>query len=259
MSLALHSSGAAREPRMVVPELAPRRNHLLAALPKAEYARLLPHLQPVHLPPGKTLHGAGAPEESLCFITAGLVCRLQPARGGTSAEFALTGREGVIGLASFLGGERTPSQAVVLNAGEAYRLELNALNDELKRHGALTHLLLRYTLALLAETGQTAVCNRHHSLEQQLCRWLLSVLDRLPCNEIKMTQTLIARMLGVRRESVTQAAGHLQEAGLIRYSRGRIVVLDRRALEGRACECYAVVKRECERLLPGHRQAPAYS
>ena len=221
----------------------------------ADYERLLPELEPVPLPLGWTVHGAGDRERHLYFLTAGLVSRFNVTLSGASAEFALTGSEGVIGVASFLGGESMPSQAVVLSAGYAYRLGADVLKHEFEHDGPLAHLLLRYTLALIAQSGQIAACNRHHSLEQQLCRWLLSSLDRVSSNELTMTQELIAEMLGVRREGVTEAAGKLQKAGLIRYSRGHIAVIDRPHLEAQACECYRVVKREYARLLPENRQA----
>ena len=227
----------------------PRQNQLLAALPPEDYARLLPALQPVPLPVGWTVHNAGDREKYLYFPTAGIVSRFYVMEDGASAHFALTGSEGAIGVASFLGGQSTPSQAVVLSAGHAYRLGAHLLKNEFEHDGLLPQLLLRYIQALIAQTGQVAVCNRHHSLEQQLCRWILSSLDRLPSNELTMTQDLISDMLGVRRESVTDAAGKLQKAGLIRYSRGHIVVLDRPRLEAQVCECYAVVKREYDRLL----------
>ena len=231
----------------------PRQNHLLAALPAEDYARLLPDLEPVPLAPGRALHAGGDRRKHLYFITGGIVCRLHVTEKGESTGFGLTGSEGVIGVASFLGGESTPSQAVVLSAGYAYRLGADALKNEFMRSSPLRHLLLRYTLALITQSVQIAVCNRHHSLEQQLCRWILSCLDRLPSNELTMTQELIANMLGVRREGVTEAAGHLQAAGAIHYSRGHITVLDRAKLEKRVCECYAVVKREYDRLLPEYR------
>ena len=233
----------------------PRQNHLLAALPPADYERLLPHLEPVPLPLGWTVHRAGDREMNLYFLTAGLVSRFYVTLSGASAGFALTGSEGVIGIASFLGGRTTPSEAVVLSAGYAYRLGADVLKCEFEHDSPLTHLLLRYTLALITQSGQIAACNRYHSLEQQLCRWLLSSLDRLSSNELIMTQELIADMLGVRREGVTQAAGNLQKAGLIHCSRGHIAVLDRPKLESQVCECYRVVKREHDRLLPENRQA----
>ncbi len=227
----------------------PRQNHLLAALPAEDYERLRPDLEPVPLPPGWTVHGAGDREKHLHFLTAGIVSRFYVTQSGASADFAVTGSEGVIGVASFLGGESTPSQAVVLSAGYAYRLGADLLKDEFEHDRPLPHLLMRYIQALIAQTGQIAVCNRHHTLEQRLCRWILSCLDRLPSNDLAMTQELIAAMLGVRREGITEAAGRLQQAGLIHYSRGHIRVLDRPQLEAQACECYEVVKREYDRLL----------
>ena len=227
----------------------PRQNRLLAALPAADCARLLPDLEPVPLPLGWTVHVAGEQEKYVYFLTAGMVSRFYVMQNGASARLAVTGSEGVIGVASLLGGESTPSQAVVLSAGYAYRLRADVLKNEFARAGPLLQLLLRYTLALIVQTAQIAVCNRHHSLEQQLCRWLLLSLDRSPGNELPMTQELIANMLGVRREGVTEAAGKLQHAGLIHYSRGHITVLDRARLHAQACECYAVVKREYDRLL----------
>jgi CRP-like cAMP-binding protein len=232
----------------------PRRNYLLAALPLEDYERLLPDLVPVSLQRDWTVHGAGAQEKDLYFLTSGIVSRLCMMSSGMSTEFAVTGSEGVIGIALFLGGGGASSEAVVLSPGYAYRLGADLVRDEFEHYGALPHLLLRYTQALLTQTGQSAVCNRHHSLEQRLCRWILSCLDRLPSNELTITQEVIANLLGARRESVTEAVGGLQRAGLIRRRRGHIVVLDRPQLEARACECYAVVKREYARLLPGNRQ-----
>ena len=237
----------------------PRRNHLLAALPAAEYERLRPDLEPVALPAGSTVYDAGERERHLVFLTAGLVSRYCVTESGASAEFAISGREGVIGVAAFLGGGSTPHRAVVLNTGYAYRLPAERLKDEIRRDGALASLLLRYVCAFIAQTGQNVVCNRHHSIEQQLCRWILSCLDRLDANETAMTQEVIAHMLGVRREGVTEAAGRLQQAGLIHCSRGHIAVLDRPGLETRACECYTVVKREYDRMLPELRPAQAPS
>ncbi len=202
------------------------------------------------MPLGWTIHGPGERQKYLYFLTAGIVSRFYVTANGASAEFAVTGSEGVIGVASFLGGESMPNQALVLGAGYAYRLERDLLDNEFNHNGLLPRLLLRYTQALIAQTGQIAVCNRLHSLEQQLCRWILSCLDRSPSNGITITQDQIADMLGVRRESVTYAYAKLQKAGLIQSSRGRITVLDRPRLEARACECYAVVKREYERLIP---------
>jgi CRP-like cAMP-binding protein len=235
--------------RAVAAQHSPRENRLLATLPLEDYERLLPDLGPVPLPLGWTVHRPGHRENYLYFLTAGIISRFYVMESGASAHFAVTGSEGVIGVASFLGGESTPSQAVVLSAGYAYRLPPDVVKSEFKHDGSLAHLLLRYMQAVLCQTGQTAACNRHHSLEQQLCRWILSSLDRLPSNELTMTQELIANMLGVRREGVTEAAGKLQKAGLIHYSRGHIAVLDRPRMEAHACECYAVVKREYDRLL----------
>jgi len=228
----------------------PRQNRLLAALPLGDYERLRPHLEPVALPLGWTLHCGGDRERYLYFLTMGIVSKCHVTADGTSTEFAVTGSEGVIGVASILGGESMLSRAVVLSAGYAYRLGAELLKSELKHHGQLLRLLLRYTQALIAQTGQIAACNRHHSVEQQLCRYILSSLDRLPSNDLTLTQELIADSLGVRRSSITRAAGKLQQAGLIHYSRGHITVLDRPSLETQACECYAVVKREYDRLLP---------
>jgi len=229
--------------------LGPRQNQLLAALTDEAYDRLLPGLEPVALPLGWTVHGAGERQRHLYFLTAGIVSRLHVTEKGESTGFALTGSEGVIGVASFLGGESTPSQAVVLSAGYAYRLGADALKNEFMRSSPLRHLLLRYTLALITQSVQIAVCNRHHSLEQQLCRWILAMLDRSPSNELTVTHEMLAEMLGVRREGVSAAAGKLQQSGLIHQSRGHIVALDRSQLEAQVCECYAVVKREYARLL----------
>lgn len=228
----------------------PARNHLLAALPPEDYHRLLPKLEPVTLPTGCIVHSAGDWDRHLYFLTAGVVSRLCVTRNGPLAEVALTGNEGVIGVASFLSGERTPGQAVVLSPGRAFRLKSDLLKGEFDRGGALPRLLLSYTLALISQVGQIAVCTRHHPLEQQLCRWILSILDRVPTTELSLTHELISHILGVRRESVTAVAGKLQEAGLIQYARGHLAVLDRPGLERHACECYSVVKREYDRLLP---------
>jgi CRP-like cAMP-binding protein len=233
----------------------PRQNRLLAALPLKDYERLLPELEPVPLPLGWTVHHAGNRDRYLYFLTAGIVSRFYVTEKGASTAFAVTGNEGVIGVASFLGGESTPTQAVVLSAGHSYRLRADLLKAEFERDGPLSDLLLRYTQALIAQTGQIAACNRHHSLKQQLCRWILSCVDRLPSNELTMTQEQIAYMLGVRREGVTVAVGTLQEAGVIHCCRGHLAVTDRPGLEAQVCECYAVVKRVYERLLPEYRQA----
>ena len=228
----------------------PKQNHLLAALPAAAYERLLPHLEPIALPLGMVVFESGSKLRHLYFPASGIVSLLYAMEDGASTEIAVIGNEGVVGIALFMGGESTPSRAVVQSAGHGFRLKAAVLKTEFERGGSLQYLLLRYTQALIAQMTQTAVCNRHHSVDQQLCRWLLLSLDRLPSNELAMTQELIANMLGVRREGVTEAAGKLQAAGLIRYSRGHITVLDRPRLEKRVCECYAVVKKEMDRLLP---------
>ena len=225
-------------------------NHLLAVLPKEERERIYPHLRRVAMPLGKALYESGDRLEHVYFPTTSIVSLLYIMVDGASAEIAVVGNEGIVGIALFMGGETMPNRAVVQSAGSAYQLPGSVLKQEFARAGALQHLLLRYTLAMLTQMAQTAVCNRHHSIDQQLCRWLLLSLDRLPANELSMTQELIANMLGVRREGVTEAAGKLQKAGLISYSRGRIVALDRPGLEARVCECYEVVKKEFERLLP---------
>jgi len=228
----------------------PLQNHLLAALPAAGFEPLLSRLELVPLPLGWAVYEAGDTQGYVYFPTTSIVSLLYVMEDGSSAEIAVVGHEGVVGIALFMGGETTPSRAVVQSAGYGYRLRASMLKAEFGRGGDLQHLLLRYTQALITQMAQTAVCNRHHSVEQQLCRWLLLSLDRLPSNELTMTQELIANMLGVRREGVTEAAGKLQAAGLIHYSRGKITVLDRPKLEARVCECYAVVKREYDRLLP---------
>src|SRR5687767_10066641 len=228
----------------------PKQSHLLNALPPAVYDRLLPDLELVPLPLGQAVYESGKEQEYVYFPSASIVSLLYVMEDGSSAEIAVVGNEGVVGIALFMGGETTPSRAVVQSAGHAYRLKASLLKKEFERGGALQHLLLRYTQALLTQMAQTAVCNRHHSIEQQLCRWLLLSLDRLDTSEIKMTQELIANMLGVRREGVTQAAGKLQADGLIHYSRGHITIKSRAKLEKCACECYAVVKKEYDRLLP---------
>ncbi len=229
--------------------LTPQHNQLLAALPEADFQRLLPHLESVDLPLGMVVFESGDKLQHLYFPACGIVSLLYAMESGASTEIAVIGNEGVVGIALFRGGESTPSRAVVQSVGQGFRMKASVLKTEFERGGRLQYLLLRYTQALIAQMTQTAVCNRHHSVDQQLCRWLLLSLDRLPGNELKMTQELIANMLGVRREGVTEAAGKLQEAGLIRYSRGRITVLDRARLEQRVCECYSVVKKEMDRLL----------
>jgi len=228
----------------------PRQNHLLAALPAADFEPLLSRLELVPLPLGWAIYEAGDTQGYVYFPTTSIVSLLYVMEDGSSAEIAVVGHEGVVGIALFMGGETTPSRAVVQSAGYGYRLRASMLKAEFGRGGDLQHLLLRYTQALITQMAQTAVCNRHHSVDQQLCRWLLLSMDRLPSNELNMTQELIANMLGVRREGVTEAAHKLQAAGLIKYSRGKITVLDRPRLEARVCECYAVVKREYDRLLP---------
>ena len=227
----------------------PRGNHLLAALPAAEWARWLPHLEPFEMPLGQVLYESGDTLSHVYFPTTAIVSLLYVMEGGASAEIAVVGNEGIVGISLFMGGESTPSRAVVQSAGQGFRLPSQTIKDEFKRAPVL-HLLLRYTQALITQMSQTAACNRHHSLDQQLCRWLLLSLDRLKGDELVMTQELISNMLGVRREGVTEGALKLQRAGLIRYSRGRIRVLDRPKLEERSCECYAVVKKEYDRLLP---------
>jgi CRP-like cAMP-binding protein len=228
--------------------ITPKENRLLAALPAAAYGRLLPGLEPAPLQLGAPLYESGAEQEYVYFPTSSIVSLLYVMRDGSSAEIAIVGNEGVVGIALFMGGETTPSRAVVQSAGHAFRLKGSLLKGEFERGGPLQYILLRYTQSLITQMAQTAVCNRHHTVEQQLCRWLLLSLDRLPGNELTMTQELIANMLGVRREGVTEAAGKLQAAGMIEYSRGKITVLDRPALEARVCECYAVVKQESDRL-----------
>jgi CRP-like cAMP-binding protein len=228
----------------------PRQNHLLAALNPEVQERLFPHLELVPLPLGKVLYESGDALRYVYFPTDSIVSLLYVMESGASAEISVVGNEGLIGVALFMGGESTPSRAIVQSAGTAYRLLGQRLKDEFNRHGDLLLLMLRYTQALITQMAQTAVCNRHHSVDQQLCRWLLLSLDRLPSNHLTMTQELIANMLGVRREGVTDAAGKLQNHGVIEYSRGQITVLDRPKLEKLSCECYAVVKKETDRLLP---------
>ena len=228
----------------------PKQNHLLDALPAADYARLLPHLELIPMPLGWAVYEAGGQMRYLYFPTTSIVSLLYVLENGASAEIAITGNEGLVGISLFMGGETTPSRAVVQSKGNGYRLRASVLKTEFALGGSLQYLSLRYTQALITQMAQTAVCNRHHTLDQQLCRWLLLSLDRLPGNELLMTQELISNMLGVRREGVTAAAGKLQADGLVKYSRGHIVVLDRPKLEKRVCECYAVVKKEFDRLLP---------
>jgi len=228
----------------------PTQNHLLGALGESEREHLFSHLELVPMRLGEVIYESGSPLEHVYFPTDCIISLLYVMEDGASAEIAIVGCEGMVGVALFMGGESTPSRAVVQSAGHSYRLSGKLVKEEFVRAGAMQYLLLRYTQALLTQMAQTAVCNRHHSVDQQLCRWLLLSLDRLASNDLTMTQELIANMLGVRREGVTEAAGKLQAAGLIRYSRGRITVLDRPRLEARVCECYAVVKKEFDRLLP---------
>jgi CRP-like cAMP-binding protein len=230
-------------------ESAPLQNQILSALPQAERERLFPHLQRVELPLGKVLYESGGRLRHVYFPTDSIVSLLYVMENGASAEIAVVGNDGAIGVALFMGGETTTNRAIVQSAGSAYRLSGARLKREFDRHGELLHILLRYTQALFTQMSQTAVCNRHHSVDQQLCRWLLLSLDRLDSNQLSMTQELIANMLGVRREGVTEAAGKLQKSGAIEYSRGKIKVLNRPQLERSSCECYAVVKKETERLL----------
>jgi CRP-like cAMP-binding protein len=232
----------------------PRRNQLLAALPDAEWQRWSPQLEGVDMPLGQVLYESGRTLSHVYFPITSIVSLLYVMEDGASAEIAVVGFEGLVGISLFMGGESTPSRAVVQSAGRGVRVPSQFIKTEFNRAGSVMHLLLRYTQALITQMAQTAVCNRHHSLDQQLCRWLLLSLDRLDGLELVMTQELIANMLGVRREGVTEAALKLQAIGLIRYARGRISVLDRPGLERRTCECYAVVKREYDRLLP-HRLA----
>ena len=232
------------------PEPGPKDNLLLACLPEEAYFRWLPHLERIDLPLGLVVSESGGMLRSVCFPCSAIVSLLGVTEDGAAAEIAVVGREGVVGTPLFMGGETTPSRAVVQSAGWGMRLSAAVLMAEFDRGGPAMHLLLRYTQALITQMAQTAVCNRHHSLDQQLCRWLLLSLDRLPTMELWMTQELIANMLGVRREGVTEAALKLQRQGLIRYARGHIEVLDRPGLEERTCECYGVVKKEYDRLLP---------
>jgi CRP-like cAMP-binding protein len=228
----------------------PHLNHLLAALPEIDRAPWMPQLEAVDMPLGQVLYESGRKLTHVYFPTTSIVSLLYVMENGASAEIAVVGNEGIVGVSLFMGGESTPSRAVVQSGGAGLRLKANILMQEFNRAGPVLHLLLRYTQALITQMSQTAVCNRHHSLDQQLCRWLLLSLDRLQSNQLVMTQELIANMLGVRREGVTEAAGRLHRAGMIDYRRGHITVLDRVQLERRTCECYAVVKKEYDRLLP---------
>jgi CRP-like cAMP-binding protein len=227
-----------------------KQNLLISALPAAESQRWRPLLEPVDLPLGSVLHESESTLSHVYFPTTAIISLLYVLANGASAEIAVVGHEGIVGVSLFMGGESTTTRAVVQSAGKGYRLKSQLLKEEFNRAESVLHLLLRYTQALITQMTQTAVCNRHHSLDQQLCRWLLLSLDRLPDNELVMTQELIANMLGVRREGVSEGALKLQQAGLIRYTRGHITVLDRPRLEKRSCECYSVVKKEYDRLLP---------
>ncbi len=228
----------------------PNQNHLLAALPAAEFERLAPHLEPVEMLLGDVLYESGGLLQHVYFPTTAILSLHYVMENGSSSEIAGVGNEGVLGISLFMGGNTTPSRAVVQTSGQGYRLKAALMLQEFKRAGPMQQLLLRYTQALITQMSQTAACNRHHSLVQQLCRWLLLTLDRMPTNELIMTQELVASMLGVRREGVTEAAGKLQQAGVISYRRGHITVLDRSGLESQVCECYDVVKKEFARLLP---------
>ena len=228
----------------------PHQNHLLAALPATDYERLQPHLELIPMKLGDVLYESGSKLRYVYFPTTSIVSLLYVMEDGASAEIAIVGNEGILGISLFMGGDTTPSRAIVQSAGYGVRLKAELLKNEFGRFGPAMHLLLKYTQALITQMAQTAVCNRHHTVDQQLCRWLLLSLDRLESNELTMTQELIANMLGVRREGVTEAAGKLQDAGLIRYRRGKINVIDRPGLEARSCECYQVVKTEFDRLLP---------
>lgn len=232
----------------------PNQNHLLAALPAAEFERLAPHLELVPMLLGESLYEPGERLQHVYFPTTAIVSLLYIIESGLSAEIAGVGNEGILGISLFMGGESTTSSAVVQTAGHGFRLKADLLKIEFERFGPTMHLLLRYTQALVTQMAQTAACNRHHSIMQQLCRWLLLTLDRLPSHELIMTQELIAGALGVRRESITEAAAKLQRAGLVRYRRGHIAVLERSGLEAGACECYAVVKKEFNRLLSDVRR-----
>ncbi|MBU1691258.1 MAG: Crp/Fnr family transcriptional regulator [Gammaproteobacteria bacterium] len=239
----------------------PNQNHLLAALPTAEFERIVPHLELVAMPLGDVLCESGGQLQHVYFPTTAIVSLHYVMENGASSEIAGVGNEGVLGISLFMGGNTTPSRAIVQTGGYGYRLKARVLMEEFNRAGPMMHLMLRYTQALITQISQTAVCNRHHSVEQQLCRWLLLTIDRLPSNELTMTQELIASMLGVRREGITEIAGNLQRAGLISYRRGHITVLDRSGLESHTCECYNVVKKEFHRLLCDgrNRQDPSAS
>jgi len=232
----------------------PTQNHLLAALPEDVQQRLFPYLELIPMPLGKVIYESGDPLHHVYFPVDSIVSLLYVMENGASAEISVVGNEGLVGIAIFMGGQSTPSRAIVQSAGHAFQLTSERIKEEFNRHGELLQLVLRYTQALITQMSQTAVCNRHHTIDQQLCRWLLLSLDRLPSNKLTMTQELIANMLGVRREGVTEAAGKLQKLGVIDYHRGHITVLDRAKLEQLSCECYAVVKKETDCLLPYAKQ-----
>jgi CRP-like cAMP-binding protein len=235
----------------------PDQNRLLNALPRAERARIFPHLMLVPMPLGAVLYESGDTQRYIYFPTDAIVSLLYVLKDGASAEIAVVGNDGAIGVALFMGGATTTNRAIVQSAGSAYRMTRKRIEQEFARHGEMLHVLLRYTQALITQMAQTAVCNRHHSVDQQLCRWLLLSIDRLNGNQLIMTQELIANMLGVRREGVTEAAGKLQKAGVIEYRRGKITVLDRKRLEGMSCECYDVVRTETDRLFATATRANA--
>jgi CRP-like cAMP-binding protein len=237
------------KPPMPAPR-SPNQNHLLAALPTAEFERLAPHLEPVEMLLGDVLYESGGLLQHVYFPTTAILSLHYVMENGSSSEIAGVGNEGVLGISLFMGGNTTPSRAVVQTGGQGYRLKAQLMLQEFNRAGLMQQLMLRYTQALITQMSQTAACNRHHSLVQQLCRWLLLTLDRMPTNELIMTQELVASMLGVRREGVTEAAGKLQQARVISYRRGHITVIDRSGLESQVCECYEVVKKEFARLLP---------
>jgi len=228
----------------------PKNNNLLNALSSEEYERILPYMELVEMPLGSVIYESGEILHYIYFPMDCIVSLLYVMENGSSAEIAVVGYEGVVGIALFMGGQTMPNRAVIQSAGYSYRIRQDRFMQEFNRHGTILFMMLRYTQALFTQMAQTAVCNRHHSIDQQLCRWLLLSLDRLPSNELVMTQELIANMLGVRREGVTEAAGRLRQAGLIQYNRGHIIVLNRKGLEARSCECYQVVKSEFDRLLP---------
>jgi CRP-like cAMP-binding protein len=242
---------------MSAPVAHKQANKLLAALPASELERLTPYLDLVQLKLGTVLYEAGQPLRYAYFPADSIISLMHVMENGDSAEIAMVGHEGVAGISGFVGADASPSRAQVQSAGSAHQIDKEILKREFARGGTLQYILLRYILALIIQMGQTAACNRHHSVEQQLCRWLLLSLDRLPSNQLHMTQELIASMLGVRREGITEAAGRLQDAGIIKYSRGHITVLDRAKLESKVCECYAAVKKESDRLVGAHAAADA--